>query len=156
MRGFGYTLDTQTGVVRSWYSREDGVRRWADTTELVEPESRRDDDDNEGEDKMSKHTPGPWTSRPNSCCVTLPDGGVLVALTYGYCKGSGEDEDYATARLIAAAPDLLGAAIETMQTMGNVWGIDGRDDEYIYDEMGSDLSASYFALRAAIAKAVTS
>jgi hypothetical protein len=57
------------------------------------------------------------------------------------------------AQLIAAAQDLLDAAIETMQTMGTVWGIDGRSDEYIYDEMGSDLAASYFSLREAIAKA---
>lgn len=51
------------------------------------------------------------------------------------------------------SPELLNAAIETMQAMSAAFGLGGRDDDYIYDELGSDLAGCYFALRAAIAKA---
>ena len=47
MRGFGTTFDLETGRVRHWFSGPDGVQKWADTSELVEPEARRADDDNE-------------------------------------------------------------------------------------------------------------
>lgn len=30
LRGFGMTLDLETGRVRNWYVGADGVKRWAD------------------------------------------------------------------------------------------------------------------------------
>lgn len=48
MRGFGTTFDLETGRVRNWYSGPDGVKKWADTGELVPEECRPDYDDNEG------------------------------------------------------------------------------------------------------------
>lgn len=47
MRGFGITFELQTGRVRNWYSGPDGVKKWADTGELVPDERRPDYDDNE-------------------------------------------------------------------------------------------------------------
>lgn len=68
-----------------------------------------------------KHTPGPWTSYPcnlerYSRVITANGAMVQIAMTkeiYGDCKtyGLGE-ETTANARLIAAAPELLEAAIE--------------------------------------------
>ena len=49
MRGFGTTFDLETGRVRHWFSGPDGVKKWADTGELVEHEARRADDDNEAD-----------------------------------------------------------------------------------------------------------
>ena len=56
----------------------------------------------------NKHTPGPWKICPN----TKPDRpdivadcGLICSLEYGQREQEGE----ANARLIAAAPDLLGA-----------------------------------------------
>lgn len=49
MRGFGFTFDIERGVSRSWVSGPDGIKKWADTGELV-PDERRPYDDNEGED----------------------------------------------------------------------------------------------------------
>ena len=31
MRGFGFQLDIASGLVRNWYSGEDGVQRWVDS-----------------------------------------------------------------------------------------------------------------------------
>lgn len=47
MRGFGTTFELQTGRVRNWYSGPDGIKKWADTGELVPDERRPDYDDNE-------------------------------------------------------------------------------------------------------------
>jgi hypothetical protein len=66
-----------------------------------------------------------------------------------------EAEIAANARLIAAAPTLLTAAIEAMAAMDSIWQTRGADDDWIYDEMGSDLAAGYFSLRAAIALATS-
>lgn len=67
---------------------------------------------------MSKHTPGPWTVEPPSdqtphIWITAPtSSGVAKIETCNYDDGQGErltDEDFANARLIAAAPDMLAA-----------------------------------------------
>ena len=50
MRGFGTTFELQTGRVRNWFSGPDGVKKWADTGEVVPDERRPYDNDNEGED----------------------------------------------------------------------------------------------------------
>lgn len=69
---------------------------------------------------MGKHTPGPWTVEPPSeqtphIWITAPtSSGVAKIETCNYDDGQGErliDEDFANARLISAAPDLLDALI---------------------------------------------
>ncbi|MDE4557459.1 hypothetical protein U8C36_06500 [Sinorhizobium medicae] len=69
---------------------------------------------------MSTHTPGPWTVEPPSeqtphIWVNAPkSSGVAKIETCNYDDGQGErliDEDFANARLISAAPDLLDALI---------------------------------------------
>jgi len=35
-KGFGMTLDMQSGSMRNWFIGRDGVKRWADTQEPVD------------------------------------------------------------------------------------------------------------------------
>lgn len=37
LRGFGVTVDLATGRMRNWYAGADGIRRWADTDQPVDP-----------------------------------------------------------------------------------------------------------------------
>ena len=37
LRGFGMTMDLERGTMRSWVVGGDGVKRWADTNDPVEP-----------------------------------------------------------------------------------------------------------------------
>lgn len=121
-----------------------------------------------GENEMSesKHTQSKWSIERDSfgrinIIAPAPNGlTFVIAHDIGgevrkdaQGRWTDQTEVEANSRLLWASPDLLSAAIETMQTMENIWRTKGRDDEYIYDEMGSDLAASYFVLRAAIAKA---
>lgn len=102
---------------------------------------------------MGKHTPGPWSvidDTPDFYHIAIgkPGDQFTIADVYGDLP-----EAPATAHLVAAAPDLLTAAIEAKAAMDSIWRTNGADDQWIYDEMGSELSAGYFSLRAAIAKA---
>jgi len=56
---------------------------------------------------MSKHTPGPWTSR-EAYDNGEPCGMVIGPMGYDIAT-SNEDENRANARLIAAAPEMLAA-----------------------------------------------
>lgn len=99
---------------------------------------------------MSAHTPGPWN-------VSSYGGGQYVQ--HWYVSGPSVHMDTSNKAelpdmyLIAAAPDLLTASKEAMSSMESIWRTAGHDDDWIYDEMGSELAAGYFSLRAAIAKA---
>lgn len=109
------------------------------------------------------HTPAPWAIVPQTNGTSLiareyatgkqmnPKGLRLVAFTM--TRGDSLAEDEANARLISAAPDLLAAAHETVSAIEDEHRIHGRDDDYIYDTLGSGLSAAYFSARAAIARA---
>ena len=62
----------------------------------------------------AKHTPGPWTWHPTALhpavrSVGTPDAGPRRICTVGTMNGNPVDK--ATARLIAAAPELLDALI---------------------------------------------
>ena len=56
---------------------------------------------------MNKHTPGPWHAE-NSSVIDSQDQ-IVVTCFRGSVNRYDHAEDYATARLIAAAPDLLEA-----------------------------------------------
>lgn len=95
----------------------------------------------------TKHTAGPWEVdghpkdiRPTEIVKRFPDGncGLICELTHSLFR----DSQLANARLIAAAPELLEAAIEALAYIEN--------DEHSH---GRSFSAGN-ALRAAIAKAV--
>lgn len=58
---------------------------------------------------QAQYTPGPWEARES--CVIGPNGRVVVACVEGFVSRGDNDEDYATARLIAAAPELLALAL---------------------------------------------
>lgn len=66
-----------------------------------------------------KHTPGPW--RAENSCVICPDGSIVTCCVRGSVDRKNQAEDWATARLIAAAPEMLEALqrlmspTETMQ-----------------------------------------
>lgn len=118
----------------------------------------------------AKHTPGPWSletvpTSSGSCHKIGPFPGAghrpeVHACVYADGVRIGIDEAMpaaqellANARLLAAAPELLTAAIEAMAAMDSEWQTSSRDDDWIYDEMGSELASGYFSLRSAIAKA---
>ena len=56
------------------------------------------------------HTPGPWTVDIESRLISSRIAAVARACQGDYNPNEMEPEDYANARLIAAAPDLLEAA----------------------------------------------
>ena len=55
----------------------------------------------------AKHTPGPW--RAENSCVICPDDSIVACCVRGSVDRKNQAEDWATARLIAAAPELLAA-----------------------------------------------
>lgn len=58
---------------------------------------------------MSEHTPGPWLLDPVSAWVVVPDRDAPICALLWPTELRSEDETFANARLIAAAPDLLEA-----------------------------------------------
>lgn len=48
--------------------------------------------------------------------------------------------------------ELREAARKTLKAMEHIWDTKDRDDDWIYDEMGSELSGAYFDLRDALEK----
>ncbi len=55
---------------------------------------------------MSEHTPGPWKAEKHHV-IQIGTGDVVTSCFYGFANRDNYAEDYATARLIAAAPDML-------------------------------------------------
>lgn len=53
--------------------------------------------------------------------------------------------DYAA--LAERCERLEAAADKALKAMESIWSLKNRDDDYIYDEMGSELSGAYFWLR---------
>ena len=106
------------------------------------------------------HTPGPWKAckghdgEPDRWCV-VADGekAYYIAVIENGQPGDCCDTEGATARLIAAAPDMLvalQAAQSAMDHMGEVLnGMDAVDDE----EDGKHFPA-FAKVRAALAKAI--
>ena len=77
-----------------------------------------------------KHTPGPWSvSDYSKYHVVMPNGRLLCSTGVGVSGGHPDrKEDYANARLISAAPDLLEALkglladIEEYQSINKLGG----------------------------------
>jgi hypothetical protein len=73
-----------------------------------------------------KHTPGPWFANTHHekrdggrfYVFVTADGLVPVCAVGAGVEGFGREEGRANARLIAAAPDLLGALVE-LRNVGN-------------------------------------
>ena len=67
---------------------------------------------------MSKHTPGPWTANKptrDNGRAEIHAGCMLVAQAFNWMlDAEGDEQCWADARLIAAAPDLLAALKELM------------------------------------------
>lgn len=102
---------------------------------------------------MSKHTPGPWSSSKRDDAVFVPLKSIDCE-RIGFCicfvntdNKSINDEAKANARLIAAAPELLEAADNALNTLiaccVSAGGVDDRRTILEAQQM----------LRAAIAKA---
>lgn len=85
---------------------------------------------------MSKHTPGPWVKGVMSDYVAKSASGEIIAELP--CSKASSEERAANARLIAAAPDLLGALKRAMNELAQCTQGDG---------------CNYCLARAAIAKA---
>lgn len=95
---------------------------------------------------MSGHTPGPWLG---GCG---PDGKPLIFQNALWEGIESVPEWKANARLMDAAPDLLVAAKRTVAAFEDANTIRGKDDDYIYDTLGSMQAAAYFAARDALDK----
>jgi len=103
---------------------------------------------------MSKHTPGPWVSKPATCGVFAADGNREVARTIW--RGPNDDQEHiANNRLIAAAPDLLDA----LEEAARCWEL--STNEVILDPESCECcfghgwcwACTYSKVSAAIAKA---
>lgn len=60
----------------------------------------------------TKHTPGPWVAENSS--VIGPDNKIICGCIRGSVDRKSHEEDYATARLIAAAPEYHEAAVSIL------------------------------------------
>ncbi|MEY4402893.1 MAG: hypothetical protein RIR91_928 [Verrucomicrobiota bacterium] len=80
----------------------------------------------------TQHTPGPWRAETNRSPLTITreldhlpaaQGGHRqfrdIAEVYVEDKGDGAPEDYANARLIASAPELLAALVTITRQCGD-------------------------------------
>ena len=90
----------------------------------------------------AKHTPGPWDTGEDGWIVESAKGWA-VSHAVVFRGKHGEGEDFANARLIAAAPDLLAALEELTRTAASL--VDYHDDP--------ETEAAIDVARAAIAKA---
>lgn len=50
LRGFGFMYDLQTGFSRKWYCPADGIKRWADNDQPVEPREKLDTESKTNDD----------------------------------------------------------------------------------------------------------
>lgn len=89
---------------------------------------------------QTNHTPGPWQLDRGQ--IRDANGNALASYPYSL----GGEADHANAILAAAAPDLLAAALITLETLANITTVEFSQ--------GADKPARE-ALEAAIAKATT-
>lgn len=68
-------------------------------------------------EKKAAHTPGPWKVGESYYVLAGPEDGHLAAC-FNYVKGLGTVPQYANARLIAAAPELLEALKDVLKACG--------------------------------------
>jgi hypothetical protein len=87
------------------------------------------------------HTPGPWWTADDAVLAMLDNGAVVEIALVNPLQELRTDPEYANARLIAAAPELLAAAEKALNYIANT-----EDDLDITLDSGD-------ALRAAITKA---
>lgn len=95
-----------------------------------------------------KFTPGPWYVEEDSGYFDIRAEGRVWPIV----GNEGCDEE-PNAHLIAAAPELYSVATNVVSVLDENFRLSGRDDDYIYDELGSSLSSLYFEARSAAAKA---
>jgi hypothetical protein len=85
----------------------------------------------------TKFTPGPWLAKQS--CVISASGEIVTSCVTGSVKRGNDAEDYATAHLIAAAPELY----EALDNLCQLFSVVGHDD----------YRAELYAAEAALAKA---
>ncbi|HCK4463466.1 TPA: hypothetical protein N0H24_006107 [Pseudomonas aeruginosa] len=75
----------------------------------------------------NKHTPGPWkvgTPGPNGCYTVGTQGGLMTAMiAHSICEPDQIETANANARLMAAAPEMLGA----LQHIEEYWNRDSNE-----------------------------
>ena len=82
-----------------------------------------------GETMTTAHTPGPWHSMEFSDVVTSQSGWVVArGGPVGGSRPAADEEVWANARLIAAAPDLLEACITAIDWLADK-GVDPNHSE---------------------------
>jgi hypothetical protein len=105
---------------------------------------------------MSAHTPGPWTACDpdffGGIAINGPDGGLAIAAV---CNGemrkmAGQLEEHqANARLIAAAPDLLGALKNAVHELNAIRAADGAPRGVDRDYFGALVDNCFDVIAAA-------
>lgn len=78
--------------------------------------------------KTTKHTPGPWTYLSNGRVSQDADKHITIVQGYSWSSAPSikSDEYEANARLIAKAPELLTALVDTLDALHNE--THGQDD----------------------------
>jgi hypothetical protein len=98
---------------------------------------------------MSKHTPGPWAvaagANPKNRVIYSVNGAghPHIAVTVSHDFADGCEPDFANAALIAAAPELLAAALDAYKWLAEIHAAGGHTRS----------DARFHALGAAVAKA---
>lgn len=102
------------------------------------------------------HTPGPWIwgNGYRGLYGAGLENEVLCYETYEGMWLSPGKHQKDNALLIEAAPDLLIVAKKAIEVLESEFGLEGREDEFVYDELGGELAMLYFKARNAIAKAL--
>lgn len=85
---------------------------------------------------MTEHSPGPWTLFSTPLGVGVVGANSDIAHCDGHDSRRSREEEEANARLIAAAPDLLAAAVHALESA-----------------VADDMDDWFAELRAAVAKA---
>lgn len=102
-----------------------------------------------------KPTAGPWAVDLTKAMVipaSQPDAPVCLLLWPTPLRS--QAETFANAQAISANPELIAAARQTVYALREEHRIpEHADDDYIGDELGTEVAAAYFAAREALRKA---
>ena len=99
---------------------------------------------------MSGHTPGPWRICLGLICADTPKGQAELASVYKESEYVAPLPHIANARLIAAAPEMLGALKETMRELRRLRGNSPAEWDNLVDV---GLCNAWDRCKSAIAKA---
>lgn len=104
------------------------------------------------DDYTPKHTPGPWVARGMTVWTEAPDESVETRIVANCNSAAGADTNCANARLIAQAPEAVGALRALFHVMRRVEDVLAEHD-LAQEELPGIMSAAGRVLRAVHARA---